>query len=264
MRHPARKLGIAPVRGRTEADPVPWSPGVDVQLLIIKEAGSPDRVFDLFGEDVLIGRARTCDLRLSNVSVSREHACIRWDEGHYIIEDRGSHNGVYVNSERTKTQQLATGDTIRLGKYELIYLHERVPRVLRSVDIEAMPRWHQVTISTADDRTFQLSESMMGRMIAARRLLEQGQIVRDGEAPKRWTPGERTLVIGKAAEIPIEGRWIGANVAEVLWNGRSHVLRKNSRLVKIKVNGRPYTEATMLNNGDIIDLGKIRLRYIVG
>ena len=73
-----------------------------MQLLIVREQGAPDRVFDLFGEDVLIGRSRGCDLRLANVSVSREHACVRWEAGQYVVEDRGSHNGVYVNGQRVQ------------------------------------------------------------------------------------------------------------------------------------------------------------------
>ncbi len=237
--------------------------GVDVQLLIIKEAGSPDRAFDLYGEDVVIGRARTCDLRLSNVSVSREHACIRWEAGNYLVENKGSHNGVYVNGERTESKILSTGDTIRLGKYELIYVHERVPRVLQSADIEAMPRWHQVTIGTADDSTFRLSESMLERMMSARKLLEGGRVVLDGSEATFWTPGEDTLVIGRGADIPIQGLLLGARVAEVLWNGRSHVLRKTSRMVKILINGQAYKDATMLDSGDVIDIGNTRLRYVV-
>jgi pSer/pThr/pTyr-binding forkhead associated (FHA) protein len=235
-----------------------------VQLLIIREHGSPDRVFDLFGEDVVIGRSRSCDLRLANVSVSREHAVFRWEAGEYLVEDKGSHNGVYVNGTRVDAQRLGTGDLVRLGKYELVYVHEKVPRVLQSADIEAMPRWHQVTIGTADDSTFRISESMMERMIAARRLLESGRIVQDGEGHQDWTPGEETLGLGRGATIPLDGLFMGAHVAEILWNGRSHVFKRISRRLKVKINGRTYTDATMLEHGDTIDVGKTRLRYVVG
>jgi len=234
-----------------------------VQLLIIKEPGSIDRVFDLFGEDVLIGRSRGCDLRLANVSVSREHARLRWESGNYILENNGSHNGIYVNGKRVETQELGTGDEIRLGKYELVYIHERVPRVLQSADIDAMPRWHQVTIGTADDSTYRLSEAMMERMIASSRLMEFGTLVLEGAENQRWTPGERTLVMGRGAEVPVSGRWIGKHVAELLWNGRSHVLRRTSRIVKVQINGEPYKGATMLEHGDLIAVGKVGFRYVV-
>ena len=234
-----------------------------MQLLIIKEPGSPDRVFDLFGEDVLIGRSRSCDLRLANVSVSREHASVRWEAGEYIVEDKGSHNGVYVNGKRVESHRLRTGDQIRLGKYELVYVYERVPKLLQSADIDALPRWHQVTIGTADDRTFGISSSMMERMIASRRLLEGGTLIRDGDGAGSWTPGQVTHVLGKGADIPVEGLLVGGNVAELLWNGRSHVFKRNSRMVSVKINGRSYSEATMLEHGDVIEVGKISFRYVV-
>ncbi len=235
-----------------------------MQLLIVKEQGSPDRVFDLFGEDVLIGRSTGCDLRLSNVSVSREHACVRWHAGLYIVEDKGSHNGVYVNDKRIESHELQTGDRIRLGKYELMYVHERIPKVLQSADIDALPRWHQVTIGTADDSTYRISEAMMERMISARQLLERGCIVREGDTPGRWTPGQETLVIGKGADIPITGLLVGASVAEILWNGRKHVIKRTRRMTSIKINGRAYSDATMLDHGDQIEIGKLHLRYLVG
>lgn len=235
-----------------------------MQLLIIKEQGSPDRVFELFGEDVVIGRNRGCDLRLANVSVSREHAALVWEAGQYIVENRGSHNGVYVNGSRTERQLLKTGDHVRLGKYELIYVFDRMPRVLQSADIDALPRWHQVTIGTADDSTFQISAPMMERMILARRLLERGRLVKDGDDKVSWSPGEDTIIIGKNAEIPLDGLFMGGHVAEVLWNGRSHVFKRTSRMLKVKINGQGYTDATILNHGDFIEIGKLTLRYVVG
>ena len=143
-----------------------------MQLLIVRESGSRDRVFDMYGEDVVIGRARSCDLRLPNVSVSREHARVLWDEGNYAIKDLGSHNGIYVNGERVEQHPLASGDEIRLGKYELVYIHGRVPRAFIGMNINAMPRWHSVTIGGADDSTFALSESLLQRLIQSRRILE--------------------------------------------------------------------------------------------
>ena len=235
-----------------------------MQLLIVREQGAPDRVFDLFGEDVLIGRSRGCDLRLANVSVSREHACVRWEAGQYIVEDRGSHNGVYVNGQRVQSQRLKTGDQVRLGKYELVYVHERVPRVLQSADIDALPRWHQVTIGTANDSTFQISPAMMERMISAKRLLELGRVVLEGDPPSTWTPGEETLTIGRGAAVPVDGVFVGSHAAEILWNGRSHVFKRNNRLLKVKLNGMAYKDATMLEHGDVIEVGKATIRYVVG
>jgi hypothetical protein len=139
-----------------------------------------------------------------------------------------------------------------------------MPRVLQSADIDALPRWHQVTIGTSDDSTFQISAPMMERMILARRLLERGRLVKDGDDKVSWSPGEDTIIIGKNAEIPLDGLFMGGHVAEVLWNGRSHVFKRTSRMLKVKINGQGYTDATILNHGDAIEIGKLTLRYVVG
>jgi hypothetical protein len=57
---------------------------------------------------------------------------------------------------------------------------------------------------------------------------------------------------------------MGGHVAEVLWNGRSHVFKRTSRMLKVKINGQGYTDATILNHGDAIEIGKLTLRYVVG
>jgi pSer/pThr/pTyr-binding forkhead associated (FHA) protein len=54
--------------------------------------------------------------------VSREHTAIWWQDARYVIEDRGSTRGTYVNGRRlTGQQRLGNGDEIRLGSYILIF-----------------------------------------------------------------------------------------------------------------------------------------------
>ena len=71
-----------------------------MQMLIVQNPDGDSRVFDLYGEDITIGREYGQDLQLTHPSVSREHATLTWKAGGYEIADTGSHNGVYVNSER--------------------------------------------------------------------------------------------------------------------------------------------------------------------
>nr|CAG4650359.1 EOG090X0AIB [Sida crystallina] len=50
----------------------------------------------------IVGRTATCDIFLDDVNVSKEHAKIIYneDEKSYTIEDLGSRNGTFLNSER--------------------------------------------------------------------------------------------------------------------------------------------------------------------
>ena len=82
---------------------------------------------------VTIGRGQDNDVVLSHPSVSRRHARIdrRDPEGTYVIEDLGSSNGTFVDSERVvQPKQLKPGDSIRIGPIKLVY----TPGVLEKVD----------------------------------------------------------------------------------------------------------------------------------
>jgi pSer/pThr/pTyr-binding forkhead associated (FHA) protein len=233
-----------------------------MQLLIIQETGAPDRAFDLFGEDVLIGRSRQCDLRLANVSVSRAHARLRWDKGNYIVEDAGSHNGVYVNGKQIKERPLVTGDQIRLGKYAIVYVYGALPRKFRSLEPETMPRWLSITVATANDETFQLTQAQMKRMVAARQLLETARLVPAGGLERGWDLGEAEWTMGRGATIPIEGLFASAKSAIIQWNGCNHVIQHAGGWAKVKVNGQPQ-KRRILEQGDVVDVGKTRFTYVV-
>ena len=73
-----------------------------------------------------IGRADTCDIVLSDGSVSRHHADLLIESGHITIRDGGSHNGTCVNGVViTETHRLASGDVVLLGTVALV-LHTKV------------------------------------------------------------------------------------------------------------------------------------------
>jgi serine phosphatase RsbU (regulator of sigma subunit) len=64
-----------------------------------------------------IGRRDTNDLRLAGSEVSRDHAEIVTENGRFVIKDRGSRYGTFVNDDAvTGARQLANGDRIRLGR----------------------------------------------------------------------------------------------------------------------------------------------------
>ena len=72
-----------------------------------------------------IGRRETNDLRLAGSEVSRDHAQIENAEDKFIIKDRNSRYGTYVNGEQVTEHTLAHGDRIRLGRSggaEMIFL----------------------------------------------------------------------------------------------------------------------------------------------
>jgi pSer/pThr/pTyr-binding forkhead associated (FHA) protein len=89
------------------------------KLLIHESAGI--REFELVDEEVRIGRELDNALRLPDPSVSRHHAVLmRTPEG-YVLQDKNSSNGVYVNDERAEETTLSDGDEITLGQIQITF-----------------------------------------------------------------------------------------------------------------------------------------------
>jgi phosphoserine phosphatase RsbU/P len=63
-----------------------------------------------------IGRRNDTDLRLPGADISRLHAEISIEGGAYVIRDKESRFGTFVNGERATEKTLAHGDQIRLGQ----------------------------------------------------------------------------------------------------------------------------------------------------
>ncbi|MBF0458764.1 MAG: FHA domain-containing protein [Nitrospirae bacterium] len=82
---------------------------------------SPEDVVYIKSEEVLIGRAGECNLRLEDSYISRRHARVYLKQDSYYIEDLNSKFGVSVNGCKISEQRLNSGDIILLGKKTIIF-----------------------------------------------------------------------------------------------------------------------------------------------
>jgi serine phosphatase RsbU (regulator of sigma subunit) len=75
-----------------------------------------------------LGRRTECHVRLSGTDVSRDHAEIVRDGERYLIRDRGSRFGTFVNGEQIAGEHpLKHGDAVRLGQAndsQVIFQHD--------------------------------------------------------------------------------------------------------------------------------------------
>ena len=63
-----------------------------------------------------IGRRSVNDLQLTGTDVSRDHAEILRNDGQYLVRDRGSRCGTYVNGVQVTERRLSHGDRIQVGR----------------------------------------------------------------------------------------------------------------------------------------------------
>ena len=66
-------------------------------------------------DKVVVGREPTCDLVVSDGSVSRKHATIERRGDGWAIVDQGSANGTFIDSQRVTEQALGHGQELRFG-----------------------------------------------------------------------------------------------------------------------------------------------------
>ena len=93
-----------------------------------------------------IGRRETNDLRLAGSEVSRDHAEVVTVDNAYVLKDRTSRYGTYVNGEQVTERTLVHGDRIRLGRSggaEMVFL---------TADTEAVPERTATTTAIGDLR----------------------------------------------------------------------------------------------------------------
>ena len=78
--------------------------------------GLGSRVIPIDKPLIAIGRRGENDVRLSGSDVSRDHAEIALADGTYVIRDRGSRYGTFVNGEQISEHPLRHGDRIQFGR----------------------------------------------------------------------------------------------------------------------------------------------------
>ncbi|MGH9236652.1 MAG: SpoIIE family protein phosphatase [Vicinamibacterales bacterium] len=93
---------------------------MDARLQVTDSSGR--RIVPVDKAIFLIGRRTAADLQLVNADVSREHAEIAQDGARFLLRDRGSRYGTFVNGEQITERALEHGDRIRLGRTDAIEL----------------------------------------------------------------------------------------------------------------------------------------------
>jgi pSer/pThr/pTyr-binding forkhead associated (FHA) protein len=91
-----------------------------VLKLIIEDDEGRKTVVPFVRDELTVGRQEGNTIRLTERNVSRKHARLLRENGHVIIEDLGSYNGVKINGDRVTGQvKVKSGDLIQIGDYDL-------------------------------------------------------------------------------------------------------------------------------------------------
>ena len=109
-----------------------------VQFLIQRASGRGFVLVQVRKDALRIGRGTNAELRSENPAVALEHAIIEMEAGGYVITDKGSITGTYVNRKPVESARLAKGDIIEVGdlRIDVQLVEPGKPLFLRVVPTE--------------------------------------------------------------------------------------------------------------------------------
>lgn len=91
----------------------------EIGLALLNDGAALPRRFNT--NEILIGREKNCDLILSDVTVSAQHARLAYHHNQWWVEDLVSTNGTTLNENSVGSPVVLTnGDRLRCGKVELL------------------------------------------------------------------------------------------------------------------------------------------------
>ncbi len=98
------------------------APGSAHAFLLVISGAEPGRLHVLEKPELVIGRSKYADIRISERAMSQQHAkIVQSDEGHRLY-DLGSTNGTFVNDRQIESVDLRAGDVVRTGETTFTYM----------------------------------------------------------------------------------------------------------------------------------------------
>ncbi|MHC4875083.1 MAG: FHA domain-containing protein, partial [Planctomycetota bacterium] len=111
----------------------------NANLLVIRGVEQGKR-FELDGSEVSIGRGVRNQIRVLDTEISRQHAVVSFSDEAFVLTDRNSSNGTFLNGLSIASHRLTTGDQIQIGRTTLLFTEEAAPR---PVSVDIVPSHHE-------------------------------------------------------------------------------------------------------------------------
>ncbi len=98
-------------------------------MIILQGINGPDagKRLDIDADTLTVGRHEECDLTVSDLSVSGNHARLTLAGGQLRVEDLGSSNGTKINDREIETATIKPGDIITFGDVEYRFVGVEAP-----------------------------------------------------------------------------------------------------------------------------------------
>lgn len=214
-----------------------------------------------------IGRAPDNDLCVDNLAISNYHAKVYVEAGRLVVEDLNSLNGTFVNDLRIERATLHDGDSIVVGKHSIFVDQSGDAAVpWDSGRKVAAPRVDETMVLDTKQRREMLQQAVaMGErsQLAPTRMKVPTLVVMTGKTnQKEYLLTNKLTVIGKSsmATVKVRGFFKPQVAAQISKKEDGFYLGPGDKVPT--VNGAPIRGPVRLNDGDIIELVGIRMRFL--
>jgi len=217
-----------------------------------------------------IGRLPDNTLQIDNLAVSGHHARICWEQDHYVIEDLGSLNGTYVNSERVGKAKLRHCDMVKIGKHELEFKNDG-PAPVAAIAAKAGPPTPKLDATVLlDTKHAQEMLSAGGgpppAMTAAGTPIKERiglfNVLEGKTDQERYVLTSKMTMIGKSAmaSIRLKG-FFAPNSAALISKRENKYFIAPEPKAKVRINGEEVSGQRELAAGDIVEIGKMKAAF---
>jgi pSer/pThr/pTyr-binding forkhead associated (FHA) protein len=207
-----------------------------------------------------IGRKPDNDIVIDNQAVSGHHAVIKTEGDALVLEDLSSLNGTYLNSQKVSQAELFNGDLILIGIHTLeIFSDKKRPAENKTFAVRGRSMDETMVISP-DDKKKILSAAEKGAPDPL-----GGFAVLEGSTDKKeYELKERVSAIGKedGSAIKLKG-FFAPKLAALVNRRKEGYFITPSGGKDLKVNGKEIDRRYDLQDGDIVEVGNLKLQFYV-
>ena len=253
---------------------------------MLKEVAIGDR-------PITVGRLPDNDIQVDNLAVSSHHARIFRDGNNIVVEDLNSLNGTFVNNQRITKTQLKIGDAVMIGKHHIELQETAAGDAAPAAAPKAAAPKIEETVMLDSKRRKELLEAALAAQAAAasgqappaapaagapapaavapapappRARVPWLMVTKGSAYQKDYLLSSKLTVIGKSemATVRIKGffaRLFKPDVAAQI-NKRDDGYYLARAGETPKVNGKPITGPTKLNDGDAIEVSGLTLSFV--
>jgi pSer/pThr/pTyr-binding forkhead associated (FHA) protein len=238
----------------------PLPPGLELKLTFI--AGPlQGKSFQVVSRKTTIGRS-SGEIVLNDSAVSKEHALILFDGGHFLVRDLESTNGTYLNGGQVWESFLNKNDEITVGnsviKVDIRQTASSASWADLGMDNEPAADADITNAQAEREGKDPLLQALFPDVKAAI------QVVEGVDAGKSLIFKTRGIVIGRGkADLELNDMDVSRKHASIEFMTPERVILKDLRSMNgTFVNGR-WTTVGNLANADVIKIGKTTLHFYV-